>query len=51
VADVTKFVIEKDPDVAIVPLKTVGYTGAGFIAMVFILGMIALGIVFFKFIL
>ena len=40
-----RYVIEKDPDVVIVPAKMVGYTGAGLIAVVFIL--MILGIILF----
>lgn len=32
-----RYIIEKDPDVAIVPMKMVGYSAGGFIALVFLL--------------
>ena len=43
--ETVRYVIEKDPDVVIVPAKMVGYTGAGLIAVIFILMM--LGIILF----
>jgi len=47
VGETARYVIEKDPDVIIVPAKIVGYTGAGLVGMIFILMM--LGIVLFVF--
>lgn len=43
--ETTRYVIEKDPDVVLVPAKMVGYTGAGLIAVIFIL--MILGIILF----
>lgn len=39
-------IMEHDPDVITVPAKIVGYSGAGFIAVVFILGIIFLILLF-----
>ena len=40
-----KPILEKDPDVVMVPLKMVGYSGGAFIMLVFILMMV--GLLFF----
>ena len=39
-------IMEHDPDVITVPLKVVGYSYAGFVATIFILGIIAMVLIF-----
>ena len=40
-----RYVIEKDPDVVLVPAKMVGYTGGAFVALIFI--FLIVGMLFF----